>query len=72
MIHQQNFDSRKKMTFMDPLKNIFDPRNSHKNYDSCEKYSEQRNPRKNLTHTTHAATELADPRNPHYQTTHVI
>ena len=57
---------------MDPLKNIFDPRNSHKNYDPCEKHSEQRNPRKNSTHTTHGATELADPRNPHYQTTHVI
>ena len=49
---------------MDPLKNIFDPRNSHKNYDPCEKHSEQRNPRKiqptqpmqlrnSQTHVTH-------------------
>ena len=41
----------------DPRKNIFDPRNPHKDYDPRKKYLDPRNPRnprKNLIHATHA------------------
>ena len=49
--HAKNFD---------PRKNIFDPHNPRENYDPRKKYFDPcipRNPRKNLTHATHASMD---------------
>ena len=57
LTHAENFDPRKN----------FDPRNPRKNYDPRKKYFDPRNPgnpRKSLTHATHAPTWLRLPRNP--------
>ena len=65
----------------DPHKNIFDPPNPRKNYDSRENVDplkryfdprNPRNPRKKLTHLTLAPTQSTHPRNPRYHATHTI
>ena len=49
---------------IDSRKNIFDPRNPHKNYDPCKKYFDPRNPRNPRKKLTHGATQLTEQRSP--------